>query len=596
MFGYFNKLLNIDATRHIHHEEDVDDEILKHTLGGKGLALHLLLENNPAGIDPMGPENLLVFATGPAAGTPIWGSCRYGVFTKSPQTGYFSESYSGGKVATRMAQTGFDAVAIKGASPGPVWLEISDQGVAFHDAGELRGLNTFETEDRVRGWIRENRPDAKNCGVITIGPAGENRVAFAVIENDYWRSAGRTGVGAVMGSKNIKAIAFWGNKKKEVADSELLKKITRELSQKSKDDKGVNAYRTMGTPMLVDVLNEAGGFPTRYWSKGRVSHREKINAGALHERCEVEPNACLQCFMACGRLTTIKQGRHKGLTIEGPEYETIYAFGGLCEVTEIEEIAYLNDICDKLGLDTISAGNLAGFAIEAARQKKIDYDIDYGDVDGIARLLEDTAFRRGIGEVLARGIQHAARQWSMEDQAVHVKGLEPAGYDPRILKGMGLAYATSDRGACHLRATFYKPELAGLIDRNQIEGKAEMFVEWEDRLTVFDCLILCRFYRDLYQWDQLAEIIKSCTGLDLDKEGMRVLAASVSDNARRYNIREGLKPEDDRLPKHFHKQVLPETNQIITEEQMDILLTEYYKARGWDKSGNPPCAKTNLNS
>lgn len=588
MLGCYNTLLNIDATGQKHREEKISDQTLQNTLGGKGLAAKLLLERNPPKVDPFSPENNLIFAIGPATGTSIWGSCRYGVFTKSPQTGYFSESYSGGTVGTRMAQTGYDAVVITGASPDPVWLEISDKHIIFHDASELAGLETFETEDRVKAWVVENRPEAKNCGVITIGPAGENRVRFAVIENDYWRSAGRTGVGAVMGSKNIKAVAFWGSRKKEAADPDMVKKITRDLTAKSKDDKGVYAYKTKGTPMLVDILNEAGGFPTRYWSLGRAEHRENINADALHERCEVEPHACLQCLMACGRLSTVKQGRHKGLKIEGPEYETIFAFGGLCDVRDIEEIAYLNDICDRLGIDTITAGNLAGFTIEAARNKKIDYDIDYGQVDKIAGLLEDIAYRRGIGEVLARGIRHAAKQWDMEDMAVHVKGLEPAGYDPRVLKGMGLAYGTSDRGACHLRATFYKPELAGIEDPERIEGKAEVFAEWEDRLTVFDCLVLCRFYRDLYQWEQLNEMIKAATGLDMDQEGMRRLAASVTDAARRFNIREGLTPEDDRLPKHFHRHVLPETNKVITVEQMETLLREYYRARGWDEKGSPP--------
>ncbi|MBS3808869.1 MAG: aldehyde ferredoxin oxidoreductase family protein [Desulfobacterales bacterium] len=587
MFGFYNTILNINATSRDSAQENIPDEILKQTLGGKGLGAHLLLERNTPKLDPLSPENHLIFAAGPTAGTPVWGSCRYGVFTKSPQTGFFSESYSGGTVAARMARTSFDAFVIHGASPEPVWLEISDQQVVFHDAGDLWGLETYETEDRVRAWIKDNRPEAGNCGVITIGPAGENLVTFAVIENDYWRSAGRTGVGAVMGSKNIKAIAFRGNQKKKPADEEQVKSFTRELTAISKEDKGVHAYKTMGTPMLVDILNEAGGFPTRYWSLGRAEHREQINAEALHERCEVEAHACLQCFMACGRLSTVKQGRHKGLKIEGPEYETIFAFGGLCEVADIEEIAYLNDICDRLGIDTITAGNLAGFAIEAARRKKIDLDIDYGEVDKIARLLEDIAFKRGIGADLAGGIKQAAKKWSMEETAVHVKGLEPAGYDPRVLKGMGLSYATSDRGACHLRATFYKPELAGMIDRDQIEGKAEMFAEWEDRLTVFDCLVLCRFYRDLYQWEELGRMIKAVTGLDMDKDEMRALAANVTDNARRFNIREGLTPEDDTLPKRFHREVLPETGQIITEEQMDTLLKEYYKARGWDEAGNP---------
>ncbi|MCF8025016.1 MAG: aldehyde ferredoxin oxidoreductase family protein [Desulfobacteraceae bacterium] len=588
MLGFYNTILCIDATKHEHQAEAPTDETLKNTLGGKGLGTHLLLESNPAKVDPLSPENHLIFTIGPVAGTATWGSCRYGVFTKSPQTGYFSESYSGGTVAVRMAQTGFDGVVIRGASPSLVWIEISDREIVFHDAQDLKGKDTFETEDQVRSWIQDNRPDAKNAGVITIGPAGENRVAFAVIENDYWRSAGRTGVGAVMGSKNIKAVAFWGNTTRELADPQLAKELAKEMSARSKEDAGVHAYKTKGTPMLVDVLNDAGGFPTRYWQKGRSDNREKINAPALHEKCEVKPHACLQCFMACGRLSTVKAGRHKGLRLEGPEYETIYAFGGLCEVSEIEEIAYLNDICDRLGLDTISAGNLVAFTIEAARREKIDLDIDYGEVDKMAGLLEAIAYRTGIGADLADGIRSAAKKWGLEDIAVHVKGLEPAGYDPRVLKGMGLAYGTSDRGACHLRATFYKPELSGMIDRDQIEGKAEMFAEWEDRLTVFDCLILCRFYRDLYQWEELSRMIQSATGLKMGKAEMRALAAAVTDNARRFNIREGLTPEDDKLPKHFHKAVLPETNQVITEDQMDILVREYYKARGWDEAGNPP--------
>jgi aldehyde:ferredoxin oxidoreductase len=239
-------------------------------------------------------------------------------------------------------------------------------------------------------------------------------------------------------------------------------------------------------------------------------------------------------------------------------------------------------------MDTITAGNLVGLTIEASRQGKIDHNIDYGEVDAIAELLEDIAARRGIGDVLARGIKFAAKEWGMEEQAIHVKGMEPAGYDPRLLKGMGLAYGTSARGACHLRATFYKPELSGVVDPDQIEGKAEIFTEWEDRMTLFDALILCRFYRDLYQWEELSTIVKATTGLDLDKDAMRSIAAAITDNTRRFNLREGLTPEEDRLPKRFHREALPETEAIITESQMETLLDEYYQARGWDESGRPP--------
>jgi aldehyde:ferredoxin oxidoreductase len=393
-----------------------------------------------------------------------------------------------------------------------------------------------------------------------------------------------------MGSKKIKAIAFRGARKKDLADEKIINEFTREITRRGKNDAGVKAYQTMGTPMLVKIMNQAGGFPTRYWQKGSFENWERISSDALHERCTVAPHACRKCFIACGRLSTVKQGRHSGLRIEGPEYETIYAFGGLCEVDSIEEIIYLNDICDRLGLDTITAGNLVAFAIEASRQGRIDLKIDYGDVDAMAELLEDIAYGRGTGEVLASGIKKASKQWAMQDQAVHVKGLEPAGYDPRVLKGMGLAYGTADRGACHLRTTFYKPELSGMIAPDQIEGKAAMLAEWEDRLTLFDTLILCRFYRDLYQWEELATIIEGTMGLKLDRAGMRCIAANVADDTRRFNIREGLKPDDDRLPSRFHKEAL-KPGKVITENEMKTLLKDYYQRRGWNEEGVPPEAE-----
>jgi aldehyde:ferredoxin oxidoreductase len=588
MFGFYNLVLRVNASQKSYDLKVISDDFLADVLGGKGLASRLLMIHNPPGVDALGPENHLVFSTGPVTGSEIWGSCRHGVYTKSPQTGYYSESYSGGKAAEFMVKTGFDALMIHGAASEPTWLEVSDQCVQFHSAEDLWGLNTYETEDRVRAWIREHRSGATNCGVIVIGPAGENLVSFAVIENDYWRSAGRTGVGAVMGSKRIKAIAFWGNRRKEFADPDLIRTFSKDLAARSRDNPGVKAYKSMGTPMMVDIMSNVGSFPTHYWHKGTAEHRERINAAALHERCDVKPHACMRCFIACGRMSTVKEGRHKGLRIEGPEYETIYAFGGLCEVDSIEEIAYLNDICDRLGFDTISAGNLVALTIEASRQGKIDYEIEYGDVDRIAELLDDIAYCRGVGKILAKGIKVSAAEFGMSDQAIHVKGLEPAGYDPRILKGMGLAYGTSDRGACHLRTTFYKPELSRMIDPEQIEGKAAMLAEWEDRLTIFDSLVFCRFYRDLYQWEELATIIKGTTGLELDKEKMRLIADEIMNDTRRFSIREGLTALEDRLPNRFYNEPLPETGKVITEEQMEQLLIDYYKARGWDEQGIPP--------
>ena len=590
MKGFFNRILNVDVTGHTYSIDSIDDGVLEKYLGGKGLATYLLLKYNHPGLDPLSPENYLIFSIGATSGTHIAGSCRYGVYTKSPQTGFYSESYSGGTVADYIAKAGFDAIMLHGASDEPVWLEIFGEGVRFHSASGLWGLETYKTEDRVKQMIAENNPEDPKAGVIVIGPAGENGVTFAVLENDYWRSAGRTGPGAVMGSKRIKAMAFRGSQRKELADEKMVREFVRQIARKGKDDPGVKNYKEMGTPMLVKVLNTAGAFPTRYWQKGTYENWEKISADALHKNCDVTPHACRKCFMACGRLSTVKEGRHKGLKIEGPEYETIYAFGGLCEVDSIEEIMYLNDKCDRLGIDTISAGNLAAFAIEASRQGHIDLKIDYGEVDAIANLLEDMAFRRGTGDVLAGGIKTAAKEWGMEDQAIHVKGLEPAGYDPRVLKGMGLSYGVSDRGACHLRTTFYKPELFKMVDPDLIEGKAALVTEWEDRLTIFDTLVLCHFYRDLYQWEELSCILEGTTGLALDKAGMRSIAANITNNTRRFNIQEGLTVEDDRLPLRFHREAL-ESGKIITEDEMRILLHEYYQSRGWDESGIPPSLK-----
>jgi aldehyde:ferredoxin oxidoreductase len=587
MKGFFNRILRINVSDQSYDVDSIDDAILEKYLGGKGLATYLLLKNNPPGVDPLSPENNLILAIGPVSGTAIWGSCRYGIYTKSPQTGFYSESYSGGTVADYMARVGYDAIIIQGASKAPVWLEIFDEGIRFHNAESLWGMETYQTEDQVRELVSQKNPPHPKSGVMVIGPAGENGVTFSVVENDYWRSAGRTGAGAVMGSKRIKAIAFWGSRKKELADEKQVSTFAREIAKRGKDDAGAKAYKSKGTPQLVRIMNGVGGFPTRYWQKGVYEHWENISAEALQERCTVEPHACLKCFMACGRLSTVKEGRHAGLRIEGPEYETIYAIGGLCEVDSIEEIAYLNDICDRLGIDTISAGNLVAFAIEASRQGRIDLKIDYGDVDAMANLLEDMAYRRGLGHILAGGIKAAAKEWGMEDQAIHVKGLEPAGYDPRVLKGMGLAYGSSDRGACHLRTTFYKPELSGLIDPDQIEEKAAVLAEWEDRLTISDLLVLCRFYRDIYQWEELAAIIEGTTGLRLDKDGLRSIAANVVNASRKFNIREGLSPEDDRLPPRFHKEAL-ESGKVITEAEMETLLKDYYRVRGWDEEGIPP--------
>jgi len=584
MDGFFNKVLFVDVGRRISYEKEVPDRVYETFLGGKGLGLRLLLDNNRPGVDPLSPENNLVFAIGPATDSRVHGSARYGVFTRSPQTGFFSESYSGGTVADKISRTGFDAVVLYGASETPVVVEVTVSGVRFHDASGLWGKEAYESEDSVKEMI--GIPGAE---AVVIGPGGENRVSFATINNNYWRCAGRTGVGAVLGSKKVKALVFHGDRKRGAARPDVLDSHWKSMKDLAKTDKGVATYKRFGTVNMVAVANEAGVFPTRYWSQGkRDDYYEKLGAEAHHKLCRVTPRACPRCFMACGKRSIVKEGRHQGLELEGPEFETIYAFAGLCMIDDIPEVVYLNDLCDRYGIDTITAGNLVAFAMRASSTGRIGEKIDFGDVDATASLLHDMAYGRGLGEELAKGIVHCARVWDMEDEAVHVKGLEPAGYDPRGLKGMGLAYAVSDRGACHLRTTFYKPELAGHIAPDAIEGKARLFLDYEDRATLFDTLIMCRFFRDLNQWDELGAIIAGTTGMDPDRQWLSQIAANVTDAARVFNLREGLTREDDRLPPAMYKRPLEPFGQKITEEELDVLVQDYYRLRGWDEQGRPP--------
>ena len=581
MKGYFFKLLKIDVTRKTYHIEDIDQSIIEASIGGKGLGTQLLLNNNPPRVDPLGPDNHLIIASGPLSGSSLYGSSRYGIFAKSPLTQIYAESYSGGSFAGPLSNTGFDAVIIKGMSENPIWIEINSDKVIFHDAEKIWGKDTFETET----YLKKNTKN-KHPGIMVIGPAGENLVRFAVIKNDKHRVAGRTGMGAVFGSKRIKGLVCYGDKKRTFHDPEGIKKYKKEMLGRLKNDKVVQAYRNMGTPMMVDIMNNVGAFPTKYWKHGKFAKKDNINASAMAEKLLPRPHACKDCFLGCGKNVEVQQGRHKGLKLEGPEYETIYAFGGLCMIDEIEEIAYLNQLCDTFGIDTISSGNLAAFAIEASKQGKINEKLEYGSADNISSLIQKIVKRDGVGKILAKGIKSAAEELDMQDYAVHVKGMEPAGYDPRILKGMGLAYAVSERGACHLRTTFYKAELSGMIEPDTIDNKVELFIDFEDRCTLFDSFILCRFFRDLYPWEELSKLLYLTTGISYNQTELTSIAARIKDNTRRFNLREGLTSKDDTLPPRLFNHKL-ENNKGITRNELQKLVSDYYRLRGWDAEGVP---------
>jgi aldehyde:ferredoxin oxidoreductase len=581
--GFFNKLLIVDLAARTSRDEHIPDEIYRDYLGGKGLATHLLLRENPPGVDPLSPENTLIFAVGPCTDIKIQGSARYAVFTKSPLTGFYTESYSGGAAADKISRTGYDAIILKGASDEPVFLEISDARVIFHPARDLWGKDAFQTEDDV--LARVGIPDA---AAAVIGPGGERQVRFATISNDRWHHAGRTGVGAVMGSKKVKAIVFHGGSRRQPALPELLASHWSAINKTCLTHAGVAAYRKYGTPLMVKLTNQAGAFPDRYWSRGsREDWEQEISGDALLAKCQVKSIACPRCGMACSKRTEVRSGKHAGLVIKGPEYETIYAFGGLCMVKHLEDIIFLNHLCGGFGIDTISAGNLVAFAMLASERGVLKEKIAFGDVDAIADTLKQIAERTGVGALLSEGIVVAADEWGMADDAVHVKGLEPAGFDPRSLKGMGLAYAVNARGACHLRATFYKPELSGDIEPDQIDGKADLFIDYEDRATLFDTLIFCRFFRDLIQWDELATVIKATTGMELDKAGLRKIASDVVDATRIFNLREGLTPADDSLPEALFNNELADSGKRIDRQDLHKMVSDYYRLRGWDERGIP---------
>ena len=580
MKGVYGKTLLINLSERTSLEDTVEDRVYEKFLGGKGLGSHLLLEKNPPGVDPLAPENLLILALGPATGLPVWGANRIAAYTKSPLTGIYSESYSGGRAYLEMSRVGYDAFLLQGALDRWSFLEVRNGQLTFHDAGHLSGKDALETEALLREQYK-----GQKAAIITIGPAGENLVKFAYANNDRGRSFGRTGIGAVMGSKKLKALVFLGDRAKQAADEELLQQYRKSLLSAGKEHPATEAYRRYGTSQLINLTAQVEALPSRYWQEGTVPHLAGIDREALLRECDVKVSACGHCFISCVRSTTVAGGRHKGLTLDGPEYETIFAFGALNYVDDIKEIAYLNDLCDRLGLDTISAGNVTAFAIEAHKRGRLDFPIDYGQVDRIAELLHLIAYRQGVGDLLAEGVRAAAAELGMQDMAIHVKGLEPPGYEPRYLQGMALAYAVSDRGACHLRTNFYKPELAGLIDPHSNEGKAQMFLEYEDRMTILDTLILCRFYRDLVLWDACSTIVKGTLGLDLQEDDLKGIAANVAHTVREFNLREGMTPEDDTLPACLFDHPLGSKGVVLPRERFEELLGDYYRLRGFAPRG-----------
>jgi aldehyde:ferredoxin oxidoreductase len=575
-----NDLLRVNLSTGTSREEALPTELVRDFIGGKGVGSRLLLDEVGAEVDPLSPQNKMIFAIGPLTGTAMPGSNRYAAYFLSPLTGGYCESYSGGKLAPQFAATGYKVVVLEGASPTPVSLEISDQAVTIHPADDLWGLDTYTAEEQL--LARTNVAKAQAC---VIGPAGEKLVRFALVANNKWRCLGRGGSGAVMGSKKVKGIVWHGSHKVDVARPVEFKALIKDMLERSKSDPSVANYRAKGTVQMVRVVNGFGAFPTHYWQKGQLEDCEPLTAETMIEKYQIGTTSCPPCIMHCGNINRVPEGYpFAGLEIDGPEFETIYVFGGLCEIVDFPQIMRMNDICDRLGIDTMTAGNLCGLAIEAHRQGRLDLDIEYGDADGVAEFLEKMALREGIGDVFADGILRVEKEFGLEDLAVHVKGMEPAAFDPRRSKGMGLSYAMSERGACHLRSTFYKAELSGQSDPALIEGKGAMVVDWENRLCIMDTLIYCRFYRDLVPWPFLTDVVNAAIGTQYSVEDLAEIANRIVTETHEFNRRRGFDARQEKLPvwitDHPLKTTAGET-WSITADELEHMRRDYYAARSW---------------
>jgi aldehyde:ferredoxin oxidoreductase len=573
-------LLRVNLTTGTSREETLGPDLLRNYIGGKGVGSHLLLEEVGPEVDPLSPGNKMIFAIGPITGTSMPGGNRYAAYFLSPLTGGYCESYSGGKLAPQFAATGYKVVILEGASETPVYLEISDRGATIHPADDLWGLDTYAAEEAL--LARTSAPRAQAC---VIGPAGEKLVRFALVANNKWRCLGRGGSGAVMGSKKVKGIVWHGSHKVDVARPAEFRALIKDMVERGRTDPSVARYQAMGTVQMVRAVNSFGAFPTRYWQKGCLEDFEPLTGETMMEKYQVDTTSCPPCIMHCGNLNRVPEGEPlAGLEIDGPEYETIDAFGGLCEIVDFAQVMRMNDICDRLGIDTMTAGNLCGLAIEACQQGRLDLGLEYGDAEGVAEFLQRMALREGIGDVFADGILRVEKEFGLEDLAVHVKGMEPAAFDPRRAKGMGLTYAMTERGACHLRTTFYKAELSGQVDPAAVEGKGAMVVDWENRLCIMDTLIYCRFYRDLVQWPFITAVVNAAIGTQYSVAELAALANRIVTETHEFNRRRGFGADREQLPRWITEHPLKTTEGetwSITADELEHMRRDYYAARSW---------------
>ena len=542
----------------------------KSYIGGKGVATKLLF-NIPQKIDPLSPENAIIFGIGPINGVNLPGASRMTCVFKSPMTNGYGESQCGGHIAKEFKKAGVDFLYITGKAKKPSYLFIENNNVEIRDASHIWGKDTFETEEILK-------EDCKG-EVLCIGQAGENLVRFASINHRKGRQFGRAGAGAVMGSKNLKAVVVKGYRKVEVANPEELKEFRKWLIKAAKEK--LQSLTKYGTPGIMDLVNEVGVLPTKYWTKGYFKDVEHINATALSKYVK-KHTTCYGCTVACGIISKTEDAE-----VEGPEYETLFALGSLCENTSLKSIIKAAELCDRYGIDTISTGNVIAFSMACSERGDIKNEIKFGDGDITIELIKKIAFRHGIGNVLAEGVKRAAEILKVSIEPIHCKGLELPGYDPRGLFGIALGYAVSPRGACHMRSCAYRPNLVGAVDRTSPKGQAALVKELEDMYCIVDSFVLCRFLClpiiGPISWEELSKLYWIVTNEKVTVEELKKIGENICNLTREFNLREGIK--EDLLPSKFLKAALEagkSAGMFVDEKNFKEMLNEYYSLRGWN--------------
>lgn len=583
MHGYMGQILVVDLNEKTTSQLPIDEEIASKFIGGSGYASKLLFDSMGQSVDPLGPDNMLLFMTGPLTGTLAPSTGRLVVCGKSPLTGIWGEAHVGGHFGANLKFSGFDGILIKGKSDEPVVVHINEGEAEIAPAEELWGMKTDEVQENLRKKLGRVR-------VACIGPAGENLVKFASIMTDE-RAAARCGLGAVMGSKKLKAITVAGSKTVQVADSEGFTSLARESSRTLGEV--MHHLRDSGTSMYVEVGMMFNDMPIKYFQETEFDY-DSLTSAAMKEFLTGR-TACYSCPIACGRVITLPEyGLEK---VAGPEYQTIAAFGSNMMISDLKKVSVINNLCNQYGIDTISCGSTIAFAFYLCELGKLDLGLKWGDADKAIELVHAISSRSGIGDELAEGSVRFAKNHDASELVIHVKGQEVPNHDPRAFGGMATVYATASRGATHLEGDMYSVDMGVDVreigiesgDRLDNEGKGSTAARAQDFRAFFDSIMMCHFVQ--VPFGTILGLVSKATGLTITNEDVLLIGSRAVTMKRLFNLKCGLKPEDDRLPAPLLKP-LPDyaTDDFVPD--MEMQLSDYYEYRGWDRESGAPTKET----